>query len=204
MLRYLHTRSLQSALSWLPTVKQRLPALVINHVVSAAPVARGTIFSVRLGAERASVCRGQNVYLCRISSGRLQTQHNAILIGPLEATHTHSLCSLPPEWNLGRTAGNAFQYMVVFFHVFFNHCSELSKDCSFPQMLLDFGHYLHQRICSLFHELMCSFFSLSILICTSLFCQPFLCNNVITIFPKIKKWLNKGKAFHDCQLNLKD
>ena len=28
-------------------------------------------------------------------------------------THTLSLCSLPPSWNLGRTAGYAFQYMAV-------------------------------------------------------------------------------------------
>lgn len=88
--------------------------------------------------------------------------------------------------------------------VFFNHRSELSKDCSFSQMLLDFGHDLHQWICSLFHEVICSFLPCLFVFVQACFVCLFLCNNVISIFPKIKKWLNKGKAFHDCQLNLKD
>lgn len=39
---------------------------------------------------RLNVHSEPNVYLCRISLDRLHTQHKAILIWPLQATHTHT------------------------------------------------------------------------------------------------------------------
>lgn len=50
---------------------------------------------------RANVRYEQDVYLCRLSSVRLHTQHNAILIWPLEATHTFPLFS-SSSWSLER------------------------------------------------------------------------------------------------------
>lgn len=75
------------ALFWLPMVKQRLPALVINHIVSSTPMAHGTIF-LRASRRRRNVRWEQNVYLSRISSGKLHAQHNAVSIGPRKATYT--------------------------------------------------------------------------------------------------------------------
>lgn len=58
---------------------------------------------------RVNVRYVQHVYLCRVSSGMLHTQHNAILIWPLEATHIHTHFSLfsssgMEPWRIARFA----------------------------------------------------------------------------------------------------
>lgn len=97
----LYTRSLRAALSRLPLVKQRAPALVINHAVSSAPAAGATVSSLCLGCTVMVRCRGFTVTCegshqagCTLSTLPYRSGHSG--------SHHTFLCSSPHVWSLGR------------------------------------------------------------------------------------------------------
>lgn len=95
----LYTRSLRAALSRLPLVKQRAPALVINHAVSSAPAAGATVSSLCLGCTVMVRCRGFTVTCegshqagCTLSTLPYRSGHSG--------SHHTFLCSPPHVWSL--------------------------------------------------------------------------------------------------------